>query len=236
MKSAKAVVLTGLLVCIVSSSNVWGGELFPINPGFECCPVYSNGAPTGYGYWSYDLTQVVTAENGITPKEGSHMLRFIGTLPSGPACPSHASETYQLFDVSPIADCIVTGETFVWVEYQVNRVAGDSQTDTEFSIRISAHSGSPSSFPTYIYQALAEAQNSIVTDSDPATWEKVGVSLSGIPANTTYLAIGIWANENVYDDCSDPEFDGHYGDEIKLHYGCRMGTEETSWGAIKSLF
>jgi hypothetical protein len=235
MKSAKVVMLAGLLICIIFSSNLRAGDLFPINCGFECCPVYSNGAPTGYGYWSYDLTQVVTSENGITPKESSHMLRFIGTLPSGSSCPEHGSETYQLIDVSSIAADIATGTATFWVEYSVNRVAGDSQTDTEFFIRASAHSGSPGGFPTTIYQALKESQNSIVSDSDPATWQQVGVWLANVPTNTTFLAIGIWANENVYDDCTDPEFDGHYADDVRLYYRS-IGTKESSWGAIKSLF
>lgn len=49
------------------------------------------------------------------------------------------------------------------------------------------------------------------SDPDPSTWEKVDISLS-IPSNTTFLGIGILAEEDIYNDYSYPEFDGHFAD------------------------
>lgn len=72
------------LICTLCSFNGNAGQLAVVNGGFESGPTYCSSSPTTYGVWSYDGVPVVTSENGITPYEGSHMVRFDTTLPCSP--------------------------------------------------------------------------------------------------------------------------------------------------------
>ena len=233
MKAVASVgVFLGYILC---SLGVNGGGLLIVNGGFEGGPTYCNSSPTTYGVWSYDGAPVVTSENGITPYEGYHMVRFEDTLPC--ASGAEASELYQLVDISSIVTDIATGSASVWAEYYVNRVAGDPQTDTEFDIWIAGFAGIPANFnPTIANPAvrLKVASSSLLSDGNPQTWERVSVLLENIPIATTYLAIGIWARENRSPD-SSPELGVQYGDAVRVYYGS-VATNEFRWGSIKSLY
>ena len=223
------------LICMLCSMSGSAGPLTVVNGGFETGPTYCNSSPTTYGIWSYDGAPVVAAENGITPYEGSHMVRFDNTLPC--ASGAEASELYQTLDVSSIAADIATGSAIVWAEYYVNRITGNAQTDTEFDIWIAAFSGSPANFnPTISNPAirLKVASSLILSDANPQTWERVGVFLDNVPVATTYLAIGIWARENVSPN-SSPELGVQYGDAVRIYYGS-IATNESTWGSIKALY
>jgi hypothetical protein len=229
---ASAVVFFG---CILWSCGGQAGQVAIVNGGFESGPTYCNSSPHAYGVWSYDGAPVVTAENGIAPYEGSHMVRFDYTLPCAPG--AEASELYQTVDISSIAADIATGSAMVWAEYYVNRIAGDASTDTEFDIWIAAFAGSPANFnPTISNPAirLKVASSSILSDSNPQTWERVIVLLENIPAATTYLAVGIWARENMSPD-SIPELGVQYADAVRISYGS-VATNESTWGSIKALY
>ena len=199
MRGLKTIASVGaFLGCMLWSCVGNAGQVAIVNGGFESGPTYCNSSPHTYGVWSYDGAPVVTAENGIMPYEGSHMARFDNTLPC--ASGAEASELYQTLDISSIAADIATGSAMVWAEYYVNRIAGDAQTDSEFDIWIAAFSGSPANFnPTISNPAirLKVVSSLILSDSNPQTWERVTVLLENIPVATTYLAVGIWARENM---------------------------------------
>jgi hypothetical protein len=81
---------------------------------------------------------------------------------------------------------------------------------------------------------LVRIQNSIISDGDTGTWERVYACMTNIPVETTYIAIGIGARENVTPD-SSPELDGHYGDNVSVYWES-VPAEAPSWGVIKSLY
>ena len=51
------------------------------------------------------------------------------------------------------------------------------------------------------------------TDGDPSTWEIASASLL-LPIGTDSLAVRLTTSENVFNDGSYPEFDGHYADVV----------------------
>ena len=101
--------------------------------------------------------------------------------------------------------------------FHVNRVAGDAETDTAFGVVIVAFTGSPSSFSSMVSGEhwLERVGSTIFSDGDPATWELVEVELL-VPPPTDYLEIQISAVEDVVNDSTGTEFDGHYGDDVRL--------------------
>lgn len=170
------------------------------------------GLPASFGDWAGDLSAIVLAENSITPAEGARMLRFDATGNTAHAGLSSA-EIYQLVDVSAFSSDITSGLATASVSAYFNRVSGDSETDTSFSISILALSGAPGNFSPTTF--LDNNGAGIDSDGDHSTWESVSVDLL-LPAGTDYLAVKLQANENIFNDGVAPEFDGHYADNISL--------------------
>lgn len=176
--------------------------------------------PHTYDRWGGDVASIVSAESGIAPRSGTKMLKFglsgwdTYNLPN-----ATASQVVHLVDVSAYADDIAAGEAVATLSAYFNRVAGDSQTDTSFWVRLRAYSGPTSEHTSKreagAWLALAEGGN-ILTDGDVSTWEWVATDPMVLPAGTDYLAVEVLADENIYNDGSTDEFDGHYADDVLL--------------------
>jgi len=130
------------------------------------------------------------------------------------ATSKHASEVTQLLDVSSFHDDIEQGKLLVLANAYFNRVSGDAETDNAFGIRIRACSGSPTTFRSNRVEII-RVDSFINSDGDPATWERASVELL-LPAGTDYIGIDIYADENVLNDTSGVEFDGHYADAVTI--------------------
>lgn len=55
----------------------------------------------------------------------------------------------------------------------------------------------------------------LFSDGDPLTWENISVDLI-LPIETDFIAIDVLAGENIFNDASGEEFDGHYADAVSL--------------------
>lgn len=199
------------------------------NAGFETV-VSVDGSPPGVaGQWFADANEIVTAQNGITPSEGTRMLRLVHTSP-GNTQDGSSSDTMQIIDVSTAASQIAAGNFYAAFSARVNRVAGNSQTDTQFMLSLRAYSGSLSSHD-FADSPVAAKSVTLISDSDPSTWQTLGTALT-LPAGTTYVVAVVSAVENVTDNAhSGIEFDGHYADDAKFH----LGTGETQPVTLNAL-
>ncbi len=214
---------------LIQNAVAWAARSRPnllVNGDFEISfstPFAGVVTPTTYGDWKGDLVTVVGPENGITPFQGDQMLRFDGTLQSG-ASNTISSQLYQKVPVEGLAE----GATAI-AELWVNRVAGDANSDTGFRVRLRAHEGDPAGWSgTFVgdYNAVPPdiGQSAVFeTDSDPTTWERIELRLElpqalvGPPfLGDSFVSLEIQANENVSNDPSLPEFDGHYADAASL--------------------
>ena len=129
-----------------------------------------------------------------------------------------SGDVWQLVDMSTLSTEIDAGLVSVWVSARFNRIVGDSQTDTQFVVAASAFDGMPGAFDDNSPMApppLASESAMILSDADLLTWESAMVNLP-VPVGTTYLGINVSAVENIFNDSTDPEFDGHYVDNVVL--------------------
>ena len=170
--------------------------------------------PTSFGVWSGNGTRSVIAQDGVTPFDGSRMLQFVSATSNFIGSTSVGSELYQLFDLQSFSSAINSGMATASASSYYNRIAGDSQTDTEFRVSILFHSGTAASFNPN--SPLSAEGTTIATDGDVSTWELASVSAVQIPAGSDYLAVQIRAIENVFNDPSVVEFDGHFADLVSL--------------------
>lgn len=208
-----------VLAIIFVTASFCGAENLVVNGGFETTETTGGGWPSIYGDWRGDYSSIVGASDGIVPLEGSQMLKFMGTSFRG-ASSGNSCQVYQIIDVSSFRELIAAGQATASMSAYFNRVAGDVQTDTEFYVQIHAYEGDPSTFPsrweTYGYDAtLAYVDNILFTDSNPATWEQCEVQLA-LPPNTDFILIASNVTEDIYNDSSYPEFDGHFADAVSV--------------------
>lgn len=189
-----------------------------VNSGFETTETTGWGWVGIPGNWAGDYSLIVGASSGIDPLEGSQMLKFIA---SGWESTAHSSamacQVYQVIDVSSFSDIISAGGAIVSASSYFNRIAGDAQTDTEFITKMASFEGDPSSFPAQLASSswLARTDAIIYGDDDPLTWEYCQVQ-QPLPPNTDFIAVGLIAVENVHNDLSAPEFDGHFADVVSV--------------------
>lgn len=184
-----------------------------VNPSFEVPEPTNDSDPTQFGDWTDELSAIVGAEQGITPRTGQYMLSFLGAALQGAGPGEGGSSVAQLVDLSPYAGLIATGNARINAAAFFNRVDLDAQTDTQFFLTITAYTGLPANFPATKSVFLARAQMSVITDDDLATWELLSASLN-LPVGTDYVDVRLIAFENVFGDSTLPEFDGHYADDV----------------------
>ena len=199
-----------------------------VNGGFETGTPVMGPRPTTFGEWRGDKVSYVDAQNGIAPLEGARMLRFIYAeyVPSS----SNTSQYWQNIDLSPYSEDVAAGRVRISASAYFNRLHLDAQTDTHFAITVRTYSGTPSSRSQVGY-----ASASILTDTDLATWELAAFDNFAVPVETTFLQLQIAAYENIYNDTSNPEFDGHYADDVSVNL--TVIPEPTAlaiWGALSA--
>jgi len=183
-----------------------------VNDGFETWTDTTGLPPDATGFWRGDVSQIVTATPFITPFEGVQMLNLINTHRSGPTT-SSGGEVWQIIDVSPWSGLIQSGNAVADASSWFNRMDVDAETDTEFAVSLYAYRGEVDTFfdQWKNHSELGMKIQTIATDTDTQTWESAQVSMS-IPEITDFIVLRVSATENVFNDESGDEFDGHFAD------------------------
>ena len=206
-----------------------------LEEGFEDGPApRPDFVPTSPGYWSGDVTAVVGAEQGVRPKAGRQMLRFVATAPAdqSPAFNS-ASELWRLVDLRDVRRQL--GEAGEGVDLSLeltatfNGIAASAGREPQGTLKAIAtdasapfvrslwlHSGlqgARQSDPAGVF-VLAEQQAAI--DTDPGSWQRVTITLRA-PARARWLMLYCVASDtsNAARD-SDVRLEGQYIDDIRL--------------------
>jgi len=116
----------GVLFGTLSTSLVYGFvvhrlpevEKVPLavfDPGLESAgSIIHRGLPKGGGQWGADSALVVTAENGVPPLEGAHMMR-LEPIPREKNVKNLASRVYQVLDLRSLPTQDLDGVTDVQV-------------------------------------------------------------------------------------------------------------------------
>jgi len=210
----KAKAIVTVVAVILAGGAAQAADVF--DSGFEN-DILQVSWPHTYDRWGGDVASIVSAQNGIAPRGGTKMLKFgLSGWDTG-GLGAISSQVVHLVDVSAYADYIAAGEAVATFSACFNRVAGNDETDTAFEVRIEAYSGPTSQHTSkradkaWLDRVLGE----ILTDDDVSTWEWAAAPMV-LPTETDYLAVEVVALENIYNDISTNEFDGHYADDAFL--------------------
>ena len=184
------------------------------NASFERAEHIEVGVPKTYGDWRGDWSKIVLTEKNVVPYVGEKMLSFL-TTGSGPyTSAAQGCAVFQLVDISEHLPKVAKGNVVARFSTRFNRVNHDEQTDSQFIVYLLAMSGEPSIFPQVDNQLVYE-RSELITDDDITTWEEASISIV-LPPETNYICVEFAAGENVANDNTMPEFDGHYADGARL--------------------
>lgn len=207
----KASLLLAFLACPILLAPAHADVV--LDEGFEAIDGIGSGPPTSFGSWGGDRSTIVPSQGGLDPFEGSRMLRFDATELDRAS--GGQSDVWYLVDLAPFAQAIASGTIEASASAWFNRVEGDASTDTLFQLELRVYGGTPDAFPRSVGSWLARAQTPVLSDGLIATWEEASVRLA-IPTDAAYLAVLVLASENVANDSTSPELDGHFVDGVRV--------------------
>ena len=192
--------------------------------GFERGTELKIGNITDVGIWHGDVCQIVGDQKTVRPYAGDGMLLFQSTSADAgndaERGKTRASQLSQWIDLTPYKNAIQDGRVQARLSARFNRVAGDAQTDSQFSIHLESFDVEPNEAQHLqtSRQRLARSRtiHELLSDSNPESWERLEAILA-VPANSRYLHVMILAFENVTNNADlDPEFDGHFADDLEF--------------------
>lgn len=231
----------GLGSMATSLSLAYAGMLSPGNvpvtilrEGFEAPPHPRHDfVPHSPGHWSGDITSVVGPEQGVTPRLGQEMLRFVGTAPSGESAElGSASEIWRLVDLVDVRRQlgIADGRGDVTLEFTAafnGVVASPGRTPKCLIRAIATDKASPaagSSWSSVLTRAREEDPEGVHVlaeqiesfDQAPDSWQRLTVTLRA-PSSARWLILYCAAIDGS-DTArrSNVRLEGQYVDEIRL--------------------
>ncbi len=206
-----------------------------IHEGFEAPPApRADFVPRQPGFWSGDVTEVVGAEQQITPKAGRSMLRFVSTSPAdeSPAF-NVASELWRLVDLDEVRQQLGADHSPVDLELRLtatfNGVPPSAGRQPKCGLKmIATDAASPAAHAIWLQSGLTNAQSDnpaatyvmgeqqLFFDPDPGSWQRLTVQLHA-PATARYLMLYCHVHDSS-DAARDTSvrFEGQYVDEIEL--------------------
>lgn len=186
-----------------------------VDPSFES-PTAPGGPAFALGQWTFDNSASVPTTLGIVPAHLNRMIQFINTSPGGPSG-LVSCDVVQIVDLTaPAYQALITaGTAQANGGYLVNRIPQNAagNIDTAFYIQMYAFSNLANA--QLLNSPTASLSTSLLSDANPVSWEPLSLTLN-LPTSTQYLGFRIGTVENVFNDSSGTEFDGHFGDMARL--------------------
>lgn len=224
----------GLAFGLLSASVAWAYSSPRIQPfikqmlevanaGFEndATPL-AEGVPTRYGVWSGDHAELTGSQQGVTPREGQRMFRFLRSdsiRPSDNRGPFNGN-IYQVIDIRAWHEAISDGTAMVDWSAWFNSVPDSAGGPMKFMTSVWAFSGDtgilPRNWAEKLYQEIAYSSRTVVADEDREGWQRTAGSMI-VPPDTDFLVIELKAiptgpgltNGVVV-------FNGQYADDVQL--------------------
>lgn len=196
-------------------------RLLPLpDAGFESgSQVPALGIPARSGAWSGDFSRVVGAENGITPKEGQRMLRFLRSDNelSSKNGRSYVGSVAQVIDLRPLRAELSGAEQLVEVSALFNGIPMPQGGLFEFNVKAAAFRGDIADAPGLWEDhesSVSRSARTVGADSDTSTWQRVAVPLA-VPPDADFVIIEcavVFKGPQVENGAA--EFPGHYVDQV----------------------
>lgn len=190
----------------------------------------SGGAPltTGpseqTGRWSGDFNELAGAQQGVRPRSGQRMLRFLSAAFEGKdaGLDSYMADAYRLLDLRPFAKELASGDLSLRFTVHVNARAESEQEPYSAGVYLYAVSQETilkgllkGVAQRLVQESLSVSACNTPVDRDPATWQRVMVELR-LPPKTEF----VWVQASIIHPSrharEDPNaFGGHFIDDVE---------------------
>lgn len=222
-----AAAVAGLVFGMLCTSVVWayvvpytGQRRAVMYEGFEKgVAETAPGLPSKPGVWTGDLARVVAAENGVTPKKGDRMLRFVSATHAGEnARHSVWSDVYRLVDVRKL---IGDEGATLRLSASFAAVASGSEEEYSGSLELCALDEDPGdSTQLLTLPWVRESSASNVLRKMPlkgdGRWKACAVELP-VTRETKYVLVHLAVfQRKPYPPSAPVQFSGHYIDDMNL--------------------
>ena len=224
----------GLVIGLFSASMVfayavprlqpWVENVLPLtDAGFEAGTAPApDGIPLRFALWSGDFTESTPAQQGISPKEGNRMLRFLraDSTVSPEAEKSMSGNLYQVVDMRPWRNEIAGGQATVDWSAWYNWVPGKDEKGMQFMTNVWAFTGTteilPRNWKEHLYQETAKSSHRITVDDAPRTWRQTAGRMT-LPADTDFLVIELKIIPSPSASVTVPyQFSGCFADDVRM--------------------
>lgn len=207
----------GLAIGLFSASVVFGfvaqrgvEKRTPIpmfEPGFENAQMpLASGFPSGTTRWSGDAAHVVTAENGVSPKEGKFMLRLEPVS-------KRAARMYQVLDLQSLPSG--AGDESRVIEITASFAAADAEASARYAIRAFAVTEAPQDLDAAWFDRRDESIASVARGLDVVPgakgWQTFSVSIQ-VPRAARSLVLFLGARTPDKTARTAP----HYLDDVRV--------------------
>lgn len=184
----------------------------------------AEGIPSRPAVWSGDFSRTVEAENGIIPRHGVRMLRFLRSdhNHSSPRERSFVGEVAQVIDLRPLRAGLGKTEYLLEMSAHFNAIAQAPAGRYEFAVKAAAFRGDPADAPRFWEEPESSQSRShrcVTADSDAATWQRLALPLM-VPADADFLVLecaAVWKGPQTGE--SAVGFPGHYVDRVEVRLG-----------------
>lgn len=216
-----AAAAAGLAMGLFGATMVWAFAanqrgVTLVHEGFEASPpIERRHFPESAGKWSVVGVKVVGPEAGVSPKEGSHMLRL------EPRAKEKNTRMYYIVDLGPFPP--VTPGRRRQYEFRASFHAAVAGRTDHYMLRAAAFADELSSIDRLWMvdkwgdiqdHSLASAARSLKVPAGENKWEDLSMTLD-VPAGARILVLSVWAG-TLEEKAEDRA--AHYVDDIRLSY------------------
>ena len=232
--AAAAIALGGLLTGFLSGSLVSARALSPkearsvplplVNGNFDAAqPPSTDGPPKEFAQWGGDFSRVTGEDQGIRPPNGRRMLRFLraDNAQSPKTKGQAASELWQTIDLRPLREQL--GNKPAHLELSALFNSTPIPEGRHFAFGVSAYAFQSDSgdgadlWSRHRDAALASGGKIELSDSDPATWQRITTQIL-VPPDATVLLVTarVGSADRLPPGSPVVEFPGQYMANVSL--------------------
>lgn len=152
----------------------------------------------------------VPAENGIFPKIGKQMIKLSSMDVDVNANNAEVTETIQVLDVRSLRSDFKNLSAKLQTSIFFNKGVNFAESTSEFSLSLLAIASNENQA-----QAIGHEANSIDSDLNPSTWEKINTDFT-IPVGTEFVVVSVSARKQGSNSLL-PDIGGHYADGLSVN-------------------
>jgi hypothetical protein len=185
-----------------------------VQPSFEDAQMpLAKGFPPAPSLWTGDVAKVVPAENGVTPKDGHHMLRMETTVYGKPVL---FPRLYQIIALPP------SGSELREIEVSASFASADPSGSPHYTVRAYAVNEAPERlgpdwFARHWFvqqdEAIASAETGFENPPGSTDWQSIGLRMQ-VPGKARCLVVFFGVKNQAKSQAKKP----HYLDAVKVSF------------------